>query len=183
METPWPQPGDRGGGVRLWCGCPCPPGSPCPCHRATALTAHLPLSAGVGQVVLQVAAATNCKHHYGVEKADIPAKYAEVSGSGVWACVCVCVSFLSDLCWRGPRGRGEVCVGTSRGKDGPGWVPRGSLVPVHVWAPLHVFPEAVPAVSLLVLPTKGCSLVPSGQACLLHTHRWVSWVPVAPASA
>uniref|UniRef100_A0A8C3NUY4 Histone-lysine N-methyltransferase, H3 lysine-79 specific n=1 Tax=Cyanoderma ruficeps TaxID=181631 RepID=A0A8C3NUY4_9PASS len=33
--------------------------------------------AGVGQVVLQVAAATNCKHHYGVEKADIPAKYAE----------------------------------------------------------------------------------------------------------
>ncbi|XP_025932284.1 histone-lysine N-methyltransferase, H3 lysine-79 specific isoform X6 [Apteryx rowi] len=32
---------------------------------------------GVGQVVLQVAAATNCKHHYGVEKADIPAKYAE----------------------------------------------------------------------------------------------------------
>ncbi|XP_021571833.1 histone-lysine N-methyltransferase, H3 lysine-79 specific [Carlito syrichta] len=35
------------------------------------------LGAGVGQVVLQVAAATNCKHHYGVEKADIPAKYAE----------------------------------------------------------------------------------------------------------
>lgn len=39
----------------------------------------LSVSAGVGQVVLQVAAATNCKHHYGVEKADIPAKYAEVS--------------------------------------------------------------------------------------------------------
>lgn len=37
-----------------------------------------PLSKGVGQVVLQVAAATNCRHHYGVEKADIPAKYAEV---------------------------------------------------------------------------------------------------------
>uniref|UniRef100_A0A3B5LY97 Histone-lysine N-methyltransferase, H3 lysine-79 specific n=1 Tax=Xiphophorus couchianus TaxID=32473 RepID=A0A3B5LY97_9TELE len=31
----------------------------------------------VGQVVLQVAAATNCKHYYGVEKADIPASYAE----------------------------------------------------------------------------------------------------------
>uniref|UniRef100_A0A3B4ANB0 Histone-lysine N-methyltransferase, H3 lysine-79 specific n=1 Tax=Periophthalmus magnuspinnatus TaxID=409849 RepID=A0A3B4ANB0_9GOBI len=31
----------------------------------------------VGQVVLQVAAATNCKHYYGVEKADIPATYAE----------------------------------------------------------------------------------------------------------
>lgn len=35
--------------------------------------------AGVGQVVLQVAAATNCKHYYGVEKADIPATYAEVT--------------------------------------------------------------------------------------------------------
>ncbi|KFO30272.1 hypothetical protein H920_08303 [Fukomys damarensis] len=28
---------------------------------------------------------TNCKHHYGVEKADIPAKYAEVRGPGGWA--------------------------------------------------------------------------------------------------
>ncbi|KAG8454663.1 hypothetical protein GDO86_001038 [Hymenochirus boettgeri] len=35
------------------------------------------LGSGVGQVVLQVAAAAGCKHHYGVEKADIPAKYAE----------------------------------------------------------------------------------------------------------
>uniref|UniRef100_A0A3B5LPV7 Histone-lysine N-methyltransferase, H3 lysine-79 specific n=1 Tax=Xiphophorus couchianus TaxID=32473 RepID=A0A3B5LPV7_9TELE len=35
------------------------------------------LGSGVGQVVLQVAAATNCKHYYGVEKADIPASYAE----------------------------------------------------------------------------------------------------------
>lgn len=34
--------------------------------------------AGVGQVVLQVAAATNCKHYYGVEKAETPATYAEV---------------------------------------------------------------------------------------------------------
>lgn len=40
---------------------------------------HCFLFAGVGQVVLQVAAATNCKHYYGVEKADIPATYAEVS--------------------------------------------------------------------------------------------------------
>lgn len=30
-------------------------------------------------MVLQVAAATNCKHYYGVEKADIPATYAEVT--------------------------------------------------------------------------------------------------------
>lgn len=35
------------------------------------------LGSGVGQVVLQVAAATHCKHYYGVEKAEIPAKYAE----------------------------------------------------------------------------------------------------------
>ncbi|XP_038134979.1 histone-lysine N-methyltransferase, H3 lysine-79 specific isoform X1 [Cyprinodon tularosa] len=35
------------------------------------------LGSGVGQVVLQVAAATNCKHYYGVEKADIPSTYAE----------------------------------------------------------------------------------------------------------
>ena len=34
--------------------------------------------AGVGQVVLQVAAAVGCKC-YGIEKAEIPAKYAEVS--------------------------------------------------------------------------------------------------------
>ena len=35
---------------------------------------------GVGQVVLQVAASGNVKECYGIEKADIPAKYAEVSG-------------------------------------------------------------------------------------------------------
>uniref|UniRef100_UPI00358DF8A1 histone-lysine N-methyltransferase, H3 lysine-79 specific isoform X2 n=1 Tax=Myxine glutinosa TaxID=7769 RepID=UPI00358DF8A1 len=35
------------------------------------------LGSGVGQVVLQVAAATRCRHCYGVEKADIPAQYAE----------------------------------------------------------------------------------------------------------
>lgn len=34
---------------------------------------------GVGQVVLQVAASGNVKECYGIEKAEIPAKYAEVS--------------------------------------------------------------------------------------------------------
>jgi len=34
--------------------------------------------AGVGQVILQVAAATQCKSCYGIEKAEWPAKYAEV---------------------------------------------------------------------------------------------------------
>lgn len=33
---------------------------------------------GVGQVVLQVAASGNVRECYGVEKAEIPAKYAEV---------------------------------------------------------------------------------------------------------
>ncbi|KAJ8357778.1 hypothetical protein SKAU_G00205720 [Synaphobranchus kaupii] len=35
------------------------------------------LGSGVGQVVLQVAGATNCKHYFGVEKAETPAGYAE----------------------------------------------------------------------------------------------------------
>ncbi|KAJ8274117.1 hypothetical protein COCON_G00087420 [Conger conger] len=35
------------------------------------------LGSGVGQVVLQVSAATNCKHYFGVEKAETPASYAE----------------------------------------------------------------------------------------------------------
>ena len=35
--------------------------------------------AGVGQVVLQVAAATHCKFCYGIEKAEWPATYALVS--------------------------------------------------------------------------------------------------------
>lgn len=53
------------------------------CHECLVCDSASPVSPpGVGQVVLQVAAATSCKHHYGVEKADIPAKYAEVSGSG-----------------------------------------------------------------------------------------------------
>ena len=34
---------------------------------------------GVGQVVLQVAASGNIKECYGIGKADIPARYAEVS--------------------------------------------------------------------------------------------------------
>ena len=37
------------------------------------------LGSGVGQVVLQVAGATKCKWCYGIEKADWPARYSEVS--------------------------------------------------------------------------------------------------------
>lgn len=67
--------------------------------------------------MLQVAAATNCKHHYGVEKADIPAKYAEVSSSG------------DVLVPPDPRGWGGSRVGSL----GASW--SGT----HIWAPLGVF--------------------------------------------
>jgi H3 lysine-79-specific histone-lysine N-methyltransferase len=36
-------------------------------------------NAGVGQVILQVAASGNVKECFGIEKAEIPAVYAEVS--------------------------------------------------------------------------------------------------------
>lgn len=36
------------------------------------------LGSGVGQVVLQVAAATPCRSCLGIEKADVPSRYAEV---------------------------------------------------------------------------------------------------------
>lgn len=39
-------------------------------------------------MVLQVAAATNCKHYYGVEKAEIPATYAEVGDFFAQNCLC-----------------------------------------------------------------------------------------------
>jgi tRNA G46 methylase TrmB len=40
------------------------------------------LGSGVGQVVLQMAAATPCKICFGVERAEVPSKYAEVSYAG-----------------------------------------------------------------------------------------------------
>lgn len=36
------------------------------------------LGSGVGQVVLQMAAATPCRICFGVERAEVPSKYAEV---------------------------------------------------------------------------------------------------------
>lgn len=47
--------------------------SPLPCTHFIIM-----LIIGVGQVVLQVAASAGCRS-YGIEKAEIPAKYAEVS--------------------------------------------------------------------------------------------------------
>ena len=55
----------------------------CVCQQAAvyAMCVYLepppPVSAGVGQIVLQVAAKVGCKC-YGLEKADIPAKFARV---------------------------------------------------------------------------------------------------------
>lgn len=39
---------------------------------------HFNMVAGVGQVILQVAASGNVKECFGIEKADIPANYAVV---------------------------------------------------------------------------------------------------------
>ena len=47
--------------------------------RFTEETNFVDLGSGVGQVVLQVAAATSAKSCYGIEKAEWPASYAGVS--------------------------------------------------------------------------------------------------------
>lgn len=44
----------------------------------TAEDVFVDLGSGVGQVVLQMAAATPCRVCVGVEKAEVPSKYAEV---------------------------------------------------------------------------------------------------------
>jgi tRNA G46 methylase TrmB len=46
------------------------------------------LGSGVGQVVLQMAAATPCKICFGVERAEVPSKYAEVSHASVMLAHC-----------------------------------------------------------------------------------------------
>jgi tRNA G46 methylase TrmB len=46
--------------------------------QITAEDVFVDLGLGVGQVVLQMAAATPCRICFGVEKAEVPSKYAEV---------------------------------------------------------------------------------------------------------
>lgn len=46
--------------------------------NATPDDVFVDLGSGVGQVVLQMAAATGCKICWGVEKSELPSKYAEV---------------------------------------------------------------------------------------------------------
>lgn len=60
------------------------------------------LLTGVGQVVLQVAAATDCKYCYGIEKADWPAQYAvvsfpDISNISVGWCSLYCWTFISEF--------------------------------------------------------------------------------------
>ncbi|KAL1463488.1 hypothetical protein WDU94_015236, partial [Cyamophila willieti] len=52
--------------------------------NATPDDVFVDLGSGVGQVVLQMAAATQCKICWGVEKADLPSKYAEVGRERIW---------------------------------------------------------------------------------------------------
>lgn len=46
--------------------------------EVTADDIFVDLGSGVGQVVLQMAAATPCKICFGIERADIPSRYAQV---------------------------------------------------------------------------------------------------------
>lgn len=41
------------------------------------------LGSGVGQIVLQMAAATQCKICWGVEKADVPSSYSKVKNDNL----------------------------------------------------------------------------------------------------
>ena len=123
----------------------------CPAVRLTPLSLSPP--EGVGQVVLQVAAATNCKHHYGVEKADIPAKYAEVSGPGPWARPHLCHFCFQPWCTATCRIGGSLCWGC--GKVGEG-VP-ASCVPERLAA---VFPGCPGAGAQLASPL--CQYLPGG---------------------
>lgn len=84
--------------------------------------------------MLQVAAATNCKHHYGVEKADIPAKYAEVSASGRWAWLHLLLFFLTLVCG-GLWVKGVACAGAQGEGSPPSTVGSAgiTLVPASAW--------------------------------------------------
>ena len=84
--------------------------------------------------MLQVAAATNCKHHYGVEKADIPAKYAEVSASGPWARLHLSLFFPTLVCG-GLWGEGVACARGQGEGSSPSTVGSAdvTLAPASAW--------------------------------------------------
>lgn len=55
------------------------------------------LGSGIGQVVLHVAAAVNCVRCIGIEKADLPATYAEVNGFFFFVWIYLSVFFFISI--------------------------------------------------------------------------------------
>jgi len=56
------------------------------------------LGSGVGQIVLQMAAATQCKICWGVEKADVPSSYSKVINNILSELIVLIVYFFFSLC-------------------------------------------------------------------------------------
>jgi len=56
------------------------------------------LGSGVGQIVLQMAAATQCKICWGVEKADVPSSYSKVNNNIFSELIVLIVQFFFSLC-------------------------------------------------------------------------------------
>lgn len=56
------------------------------------------LGSGVGQIVLQMAAATQCKICWGVEKADVPSSYSKVINNNLSKLIVLTICFFFSLC-------------------------------------------------------------------------------------
>lgn len=66
----------------------------------TAEDVFVDLGSGVGQVVLQMAAATPCRICLGVEKAEVPSRYAEVNkNKNLQIEAMSCVNWWIYLCY------------------------------------------------------------------------------------
>jgi len=56
------------------------------------------LGSGVGQIVLQMAAATQCKICWGVEKADVPSSYSKVINNNLSKLIVLNICLFFSLC-------------------------------------------------------------------------------------
>lgn len=56
------------------------------------------LGSGVGQIVLQMAAATQCKICWGVEKADVPSSYSKVINNNLSKFIVLTICFFFSIC-------------------------------------------------------------------------------------
>jgi len=56
------------------------------------------LGSGVGQIVLQMAAATQCKVCWGVEKADVPSSYSNVINNNLSKLIVLTICLFFSLC-------------------------------------------------------------------------------------